>query len=422
MFFPAGLLKEWWLTMDLILRNARVLGNERVTADIGIDEGRIAVIEPQLAADGEVVDLAGRLVVPGLIETHIHLDKSRILDRCKAEKGDLEEAIGEVARQKRLFTAEDVYNRAKATLERAILNGTTHVRTHLEVDPGIGLRGLEGVRPLIEEYRWAIDLEICIFPQEGLTNNPGTDELMLQALKRGGTVVGAAPYTDSNPRGQIDRIFEMARELDMDIDMHLDFALTPDDLDLLYVCDLAERFKWGGRVAIGHVSKLSAAPPDLLASCARRMADSGVALTVLPSTDLYLMGRHMTHCVMRGVAQAHKLLHHGVNCSLSTNNVLNPFTPFGDCSLIRMANLYANICQVGSARDTRECLNMISTRSAKLMNLKDYGLEVGKPADLAVLDAESAEQAVAELAPVLFAFKRGRRTVTRAPAVLHRPQ
>jgi cytosine deaminase len=404
------------------LRNARVLGNERVTADIGIDEGRIAVIEPQLAADGEVVDLAGRLVVPGLIETHIHLDKSRILDRCKAEKGDLEEAIGEVARQKRLFTAEDVYNRAKATLERAILNGTTHVRTHLEVDPGIGLRGLEGVRPLIEEYRWAIDLEICIFPQEGLTNNPGTDELMLQALKRGGTVVGAAPYTDSNPRGQIDRIFEMARELDMDIDMHLDFALTPDDLDLLYVCDLAERFKWGGRVAIGHVSKLSAAPPDLLASCARRMADSGVALTVLPSTDLYLMGRHMTHCVMRGVAQAHKLLHHGVNCSLSTNNVLNPFTPFGDCSLIRMANLYANICQVGSARDTRECLNMISTRSAKLMNLKDYGLEVGKPADLAVLDAESAEQAVAELAPVLFAFKRGRRTVTRAPAVLHRPQ
>jgi cytosine deaminase len=101
--------------------------------------------------------------------------------------------------------------------------------------------------------------------------------------------------------------------------------------------------------------------------------------------------------------------------------VLNPFTPFGDCSLVRMANIYANICQVGSAHDTRECFNMITTRSAKLMNLKEYGLEVGKPADLAVLDAESPEQAVAELAPVLYAFKRGRRTVTRSPAVLHRP-
>ena len=101
--------------------------------------------------------------------------------------------------------------------------------------------------------------------------------------------------------------------------------------------------------------------------------------------------------------------------------MLNPFTPFGDCSLVRMANIYANICQVGSANDTRECFNMITTRSAKLLNLKDYGLEVGKPADLAVLDAESPEQAVAELAPVLYAFKRGRRTVTREPAVLHRP-
>jgi cytosine deaminase len=407
--------------MDLILRNARVVGSESGTADIGIDKGRIAVIAPRLAAEGETLDLGGRLVTPGFIETHIHLDKSRILGRCKAEKGDLEEAIGEVARQKKMFTPEDVYQRAKITLEKAILNGTTHMRTQLEVDPGIGLRGLEGVRPLIEEYKWAIDLEICIFPQEGLLNNPGTDELMLRALKSGGSVVGAAPYTDSNPHGQIDRIFAIAREFDIDIDMHLDFAPTPDDLDLLYVCELAERFKWGGRVAIGHVTKLSTAPPDLLEKCAKRMADAGVALTVLPSTDLYLMGRHMTHGVMRGVTEAHKLLHHGVNCTLSTNNVLNPFTPFGDCSLVRMANIYANIAQVGSANDTRECFNMITTRSAKLMNLRDYGLGVGKPADLAVLDAESAEQAVAELAPVLWAFKRGRRTVTREPAVLHRP-
>ena len=113
--------------------------------------------------------------------------------------------------------------------------------------------------PLIEEYKWAIDIEICIFPQEGLLNNPGTDELMVEALKRGGKVVGAAPYTDTNPRGQMDRVFELAREFDIDIDMHLDFAPSPDDLDLMYVCELTDKFKYGGRVAIGHVTKLSAA-------------------------------------------------------------------------------------------------------------------------------------------------------------------
>src|SRR5262249_39092245 len=146
---------------------------------------------------------------------------------------------------------------------------------------------------------------------------------------------------------------------------------------------------------IGHVTKLSAALPADFSQCARRMADAGVALTVLPSTDLYLMGRHMQRSVMRGVTDAHRLLHHGVNCSLSTNNVLNPFTPFGDCSPVRMANLYANICKVGPAHDTRECFNMITTRSAKLMNINEYGLQGGKPADLVVLDAESPEQAVA---------------------------
>jgi cytosine deaminase len=408
--------------MDLIIRNARPLGREHESVDIGIERGRIAAIEPRVEADGEVIDVAGRLVSPGLIETHIHLDKSNILDRCRAERGDLEEAIEEVAKAKRAFTPEDVYNRARRTLERCILNGTTHMRTQLEVDPGIGLRGLEGVRRAIEDYKWAVDVEICIFPQEGLLNNPGTDELMVEALRNGGSVVGAAPYTDSSPHGQIDRVFQMAREFDIDIDMHLDFGPDPEDLDLLYVCELTERFKYGGRVTIGHVTKLSAAGPERLDECARRMADAGVALTVLPSTDLYLMGRHMTQNVMRGVTPCHKLLQHGVNCSISTNNVLNPFTPFGDCSLMRMANLYANVCHVGAQSEMRECLHMITSRSAKLMNLRDYGVDVGRPADFVVLDCTTAETAVQELAPVLYAFKRGRKTVTRAPVVLHWPQ
>ena len=407
--------------MDLILRNARSPDDSEHAVDIGIDGGRIAAIEENLAAEGETIDVQGRLVAPGFIETHIHLDKSCILDRCKAEKGDLDEAIQEVATAKKAFTPEDVYIRAKRTLEKCILNGTTHMRTQLEVDPGVGLRGLEGVLPLIEEYKWAIDIEICIFPQEGLLNNPGTDELMVEALSKGGNVVGAAPYTDSDPHGQIDRIFEMAREFDIDIDMHLDFGPDSDDLDLLYVCEQTERFKYGGRVTIGHVTKLSAADPERFEHSARRMDDAGVALTVLPSTDLYLMGRHMDRSVMRGVTACHKLLHRGVNCSLSTNNVLNPFTPFGDCSLIRMANLYANICHVGAKDDVRECFNMITTRSAALMNVKDYGLAPGMAADLVVIDCATPEVAVAELVPVLYAFKRGRRTLTRSPAVLHAP-
>jgi cytosine deaminase len=409
--------------MDLILRNARLVGAEDSLSDIGIDKGKIVALSPALSAEGETIDLGGRLVSAGFIETHIHLDKSCILDRCKSDRGDLEEAIAEAAKAKLAFTPEDVNARARRTLEKAILQGTTHMRTHLEVDPGVGLRSLEGVMPLIKEYAWAIDLDICVFPQEGLLNNPGTDELMMEALKRGCRVVGGAPYTDSNPPGQIDRVFEMAREFDADIDMHLDFGPTAEGMDVDHVCRRTDEHKYGGRVAIGHVTKATSLPMDKFEAMAKRLSGAGVALTVLPSTDLFLMGRHhkQDHNSTRGVVPVHKLLPHGVNCALSSNNVLNPFTPFGDCSLMRMANLYANIAQVGKRADMAACFDMITQRPAQLMRLKDYGLSVGNSADLVVLDATEPEMAVAELAPVLYAFKRGRKTFTRAPVELHRP-
>lgn len=407
--------------MEKILRNARV--DDRPTApavDIGIEGGRIVAIEPNLVAEAEVIDVGGRLVTAGFVETHIHLDKSCILDRVNPQ-GGLDAAIGEVARLKREFTPEDVHRRARRTLGKCVVNGTTHMRTHLEVDPIVGLRSLEGILPLVGEFKWAIDLEICIFPQEGLLNNPGTDELIVEALRQGGSVVGAAPYTDSDPHGQIDRIFEIARDFDIDIDMHLDFGADTASLDLDYVCELTDRHGYGGRVTIGHATKLSALPPDRLHEAGRRLADAGVAVTILPATDLFLMGRDQDHSMMRGVAPAHRLLHQGVNCSLSTNNVLNPFTPFGDCSLVRMANLYANICHVGDPSDTEECFEMVTSRPARVMRLPDHDIGVGNPADLVVLDCETRVAAVAEVVPPMLGFKNGRRTFTRQPAKLHAP-
>ena len=175
----------------------------------------------------------------------------------------------EVAAAKKGFTVEDVYARASRTLERAIVNGTTVIRTHVEIDPGIGFTGLDGIRRLAHDYGWAVDLEICVFPQEGLLNNPGTEERLVQALKQGVKILGAAPYCDSDPRGQIDRIFALAREFDVDIDMHLDLGSTPDEMQTEYVCDKTAEHGWGGRVAIGHVTRLSTVEPVRFAAIAR---------------------------------------------------------------------------------------------------------------------------------------------------------
>jgi cytosine deaminase len=408
------------MSLDLILRQARIVGYGDALLDIGVKDGRIAAIESHIAIDAAQEQLDGRLVIPGFVDTHIHLDKSCILDRCRSQHGTLEEAIAEVAAAKRVFTEDDVYTRGSRTLEKAIVQGTTRMRTHVEVDPRVGLRSFHAIRRLKANYAWAIDLEICVFPQEGLTNDLGTEELLVHACEEGADLIGGCPYTDTAPKDQIARIFAIAGRFDLDIDLHLDFDLDPSWMHLHEVCHQTERHRWGGRVAVGHVTKLSAIDGEALAAVAHRLADTGVAVTVLPATDLFLMGRNHNHSIPRGVAPAHQLVQHGVTCSLATNNVLNPFTPFGDCSLIRMANLYANVAGLGRAEDFADCLSMVSTMAAKLMNLRDYGIVAGGTADLLVLDCSSAAAAVTELSQPLFALKKGRRSFTRAPADLHR--
>ena len=410
------------MTFDLVVRNARIAGAEEHTVDIGIRGGRFAAIEAKLPeAGGPAQDLAGRLVTPGLVETHIHLDKSCLLGRCNCEQGTLEEAIAEVASAKKKFTEQDVYARARNTLEKSLKHGTTRMRTHVEVDPRVGLTSFRALQRLKKDYAWAIDLELCVFPQEGLLDDPGCEDVMIEALESGADVVGGAPYMDKDWHGQIGRIFDLARRFGVDIDFHLDFGLDPAHLDLDEVCRLADHHKWGGRVAIGHVTKLSALAPDRLETAARRLAGAGVAVTVLPATDLFLTGRDFDRNVPRGVSPAHRLMAYGVTCSISTNNVLNPFTPFGDCSLVRMANLYANITQVGASRDLKSCFEMISSASARILNHRDYGIAVGLPADLVALDCKASTEAVCELAQPLFGLKKGRRTFDRPEAVLHRP-
>ena len=139
--------------LDYVIRNARVPGTANGGAvDIGFAKGKIAAIEPKLVADSPSYDAQGCLCCGGLVETHIHLDKSCILERCNCERGTLEEAIETVAAAKRSFTEADIYARAQRTLEKAIIQGTTRMRTHVEVDPRVGLNGFHAVRALRREW------------------------------------------------------------------------------------------------------------------------------------------------------------------------------------------------------------------------------------------------------------------------------
>jgi cytosine deaminase len=406
--------------LDLIFRNA-LLRSSAAPVDIGVKGGRIVAIKPKLACEAAEVDVGGHLALPGFVDTHIHLDKACLLGRCGHNHGSVSEAIRAVAGMKKDFTVEDVYARGSRVLERAIVHGTTRMRTHVEIDPRIGLRGFEAVKALKRDYAWAIDLSLCVFPQEGLTNDPGAEELLVRALRDGGEAIGGCPYMDTDPNAHLERIFNLAQEFDIDVDLHLDFDLDPSWWHLDEVCRQTERRNYGGRVAIGHATKLSALPPERMKAATAQLARAGVAVTVLPATDLYLMGREATHNAPRGLTLAHKLAGDGVLCSVATNNVLNPFTPFGDASLLRMANFYANVAHA-SVSDFDTCLDLVTELPARLMNLDDYGIRIGNPADLIVLDTQDSRFAIAELPDILMGFKAGRKTFERQRPTLFRPR
>jgi cytosine deaminase len=407
--------------LELVVRRARLPGAGPGPVDIGIEAGRVVAVATRIDADCPELHAQDRLVVPGLVDTHLHLDKSRTADRCVQVEGTLAEAIRETARIKAAFTEQDVYERARETLEACILQGTTRIRTHVEVDPAVGLRGLDAVRCLAADLAWAVDVQVCVFAQEGLTNCPGTDALLVDALERGVPVVGGAPYADVDPPGQLDRVFELARRFDVDVDLHLDLAETTDAMQLADVCKRTVAQGWEGRVTVGHVTQLSLLPPEEYDALCDLVAGSGVAMTVLPATDLFLMGRAVRAAKPRGVVPLAPLLARGAACSVATNNVLNAFTPYGDGSLIRMANLYANVTHAGSRTELDQCLDLVTANAARVMRTPDYGIAPGAPADLVCLDAADGADAVARIAPARWGLKRGRLTFTRELPVLHQP-
>ncbi len=403
----------------LRLINAR-LPDQLELRELRIEDGRfVSSFSP--GQSPESLNLKGRLVLPGLLETHIHLDKACIMSRCRLQLGTLAEAVEQTRQAKAAFSEDDVYQRGAQVLEQAITQGTTHMRTHVEIDPQIGLTGLHAVQRLREDYAWAISLQICVFPQEGMLNNPGTESLLVRALQQGADLLGGCPYTDSDPNGQIERLFALAQEYDCDLDFHLDFDLNPQQMGLDKVISCTERCGWQGRVTVGHVTKLSALPRAELLIKAAQLAQAGVNVTCLPSTDLFLTGRDQFHNKPRGLAPLAQLDQCGVTCSLSTNNIDNPFTPYGDASLVRQANLFANVSQLGTEAELLRCLAWISTESARLLRLPDYGLNPGCKADFVVFDAPSAAAVVAQIKAPLMGFKAGRQTFAREQAQLLMP-
>jgi cytosine/creatinine deaminase len=382
--------------VDLLLTNARV-ADDRDLTHIGITGSRITSVgsEPGEPAD-VVLDCAGDVVLPGLIESHLHLDKA-LLDRQEPNLlGTLDAAIAITGRLKASFTRDDVRARSIQVLEMAIANGTTFIRAHPDVDPIVGLLGVDVLLELRQEFRQYVDLQIVAFPQEGMLKAPGTDDLMRESLRQGADVVGGCPYNEASvedARRHVDRVFDIAEEFGVPIDMHVDFADHAADARYTlagYIADVTIERGHQGRVALGHVTALGAMAPEERARVVDRLREADITIVPLPATDMHLAGRSDQVNIRRGLAPVAELADAGVNVCYSTNNVRNAFTPYGRADLLEMGLFLAQTCHLSRPADMRRILDMVTHNAARNVGIGDrYGIRPGRQADLVVIGTKS---------------------------------
>ena len=401
------------MPLDILIKNVALWGKKDL-CDLGISDGHFVDIGPTSIASTQtlILDAEGRMAVAGFVEPHIHLDKALISERAPINvSGTLTEAIEILWEIKRNYTVDEIADRASRVLAQALENGITRLRTHVDVDPIGGTRPAEGLIRARERFRDLIDIQIVAFPQEGIVKSPGTEALMREVMKLGVDVVGGMPFNEASPgdgRRHIEIAFEIAREFDADIDMHVDETDDPMARTLEVLAELTIANGWQGRVTAGHTCALASYPRDYADHVIDRLRQANVNMIANPATNLMLQGRLDDYPKRRGVTQVKELLAAGVNVACGQDCVHDTFYPFGQNDPLEIAFLLCHAAQMSQPAEILTVMDMITSNGAKALRVPDFRVAVGGVADLVVLDARDAREAFATRSPRRWVIRKGR--------------
>ena len=401
------------MPLDILIKNVALWGKQGL-CDLGISGGRFVDIGQTSISSAQtlILDADGRMAVAGFVEPHIHLDKALISERAPVNvSGTLTEAIEILWEIKRNYTADEIADRASRVLAQALENGITRLRTHVDVDPIGGTRPAEGLIRARERFRDLMDIQIVAFPQEGIVKSPGTEGLMREVMKLGVDVVGGMPFNEVSPadsRRHIEIAFEIAREYDADIDMHVDETDDPMARTLEVLAELTIANGWQGRVTAGHTCALASYPRNYADHVIDRLREANVNMIANPATNLMLQGRLDDYPKRRGVTQVKELLAAGVNVACGQDCVHDTFYPFGQNDPLEIAFLLCHASQLSQPAEVLTAMEMITSNGAKALRVPDFRVTVGGVADLVVLDARDAREAFATRSPRRWVIRKGK--------------
>jgi cytosine/creatinine deaminase len=381
----------------LLLRGGRVAGHDKPLDLLIGESGRIERLAPAIEAGSgiNIIDLKGRLVVPGLIDAHQHLDKTRLRELPNPD-GTLNGAITAFSRYAAGMSAADVAARAERTIAACLARGTVAIRSHANVDPEARLRGVEALVGLRSRWRSRMRLQVVAFVTAGATKaGAPAREWLEEAIALGADVVGGTPAYADNPMAFLDLLFDAAERHGKPIDLHLDEHLDATRTQFDAVIERTRAHGMAGKVVASHCSALSALEPREAARVIEGFAAAGIGVVALPAANLFLQGRDAAKLAPRGLTRVAALQAAGVEVASASDNIQDPFVPSGTGDLLEIAR-WTLLAGHLSSNDLGRAFEMISSAPARLLGFgEDYGIRPGARADLLVTEAADPADLVA---------------------------
>ena len=357
----------------LLLRNARAAGfGGRVDILIGVG-GKVERISPGIETPSglRVEDLKGKLVVPGLVDAHQHLDKTRTLAKVPNPRGTLHGAIDAFRVYSAGMTAADIAERADRTLAACLERGTVAIRTHANVDPEARTRGVEALLSVRERWRDRVRIQVVAFITSGATKkNAPAREWLEEAVALGADVVGGTPQYADEPGAFLDMLFDVAERRGKPIDLHLDEHLDATRTKFEAVIERTRAHGMAGRVVASQCSALGALEPDEAKRVIDGFASAGIGVVTLPAANLFLQGRDAARLTPRGLTRVTALQAAGVPVACASDNIQDPFVPSGTGDLLEIARWTLLAGHLGF-NDLARAFDMVTSAPAHLLGYED---------------------------------------------------
>lgn len=397
--------------MDLVIRNARLREKEGLFC-IGIKNGKFVKIEEDIKEKGrEEIDASENLVSSPFVESHVHLDSSLTAGKPRFNKsGTLLEGIEIWGKYKSNLTKEKIKENARRTVKWFIANGVLKIRTHADsTEPDLlTVKALLEVREEMREY---VDIEVVAFPQDGIFTLNGGDTLLEESARLGVDALGGIPqveFTREDGIRAIDTTFELAEKYNKMIDIHTDETGDSQSRFTEVIAKYALESSMMGRVTASHTTAMHNYDNDYAAKLISLLKRSEINIVTNPFSNSLLQNRLDGYPRKRGHTRVDELLDMGVNVSIGSDNIMDPFNPLGRGSVLSAVQFLSHTGHMSGECDFKNLFDMITTNGAKTLNYDNYGIEIGNDADLIVLDARDEKEAIRLTSECLYVVRCGK--------------